>query len=218
MKNFVRNFLRKKEPSDRTKKYWDIAGNEQLEKTMEKICFNFDKDTFENEKDSIVFELNIPFSKESIVLDLACGIGRTCKWVSPKVKEYFGVDFIPGMIKKAKIYNKKFDNAKFFMNDGKTLKIFEDETFDLAYCELAFLHMLKPIQSSYIREIFRVLKKNGLFYCQLPKITFYKDDSYALTDDEVETLLKDFEVTQIKTKERTNSLFYSIKAKKVSSI
>ncbi|MDE1868106.1 MAG: methyltransferase domain-containing protein, partial [Thaumarchaeota archaeon] len=109
MTGFLHRFF-KKHPTDRTKEYWAEAAKGPLEKTIEKICDGFDRETFATKKDSILFFLDIPLLPEFVVLDLACGIGRTCKWVSPKVKQYVGVDFIPDMIEKAKEYNKQYPN------------------------------------------------------------------------------------------------------------
>lgn len=74
------------------------------------------------------------------------------------------------MIRKAKEYNNKFKNAKFVVNDGKSLNVldsdyFDLDYFDLAYSELAFQHMLRPIQESHVREILRVLKKEWIILC-----------------------------------------------------
>ena len=209
-----REYFKKKIPSDRTREYWNNAANASLEETMENICENFDKKTFETKKDSMIFELKIPMSQNDVVLDLACGIGRTCRWVAPKVKQYVGVDFIPEMIKKAHNYNKQYENAKFYVNDGITLDMFDNETFDVVYCEIAFQHMLKNVQESYIKEIHRVLKNNGRFYAQIPKMSFYKDDSYALTDTEIKNLLKNFKVTYMDIKNPRYSAYYVFQAEK----
>jgi len=137
-------------------------------------------------------------------------MGRTCQWVTPLVKKYVGVDFIPEMIEKAKNHNHGIKNAEFYVNDGKTLKIFEDKLFDIVYCELAFQHMQKQIQNSYVPEIFRVLKNNGSFYGQIPKLDFYHDKSFALSKTELDNLFKDFIVTSIED----SSAYYIIEAKK----
>ena len=194
-------------PSDRTKKYWKIAASSDLEKTMHYICDGFDRDTFETKKDSIINIIS--FEKHMTVLDLACGIGRTCKWVSPQVKEYYGVDFIPEMIRKAEKYN-VFANTHFFTNDGNTLNIFPDNHFDVVYCELAFQHMLKPIQKSYVNEVHRVLKKGGLFYVQIPKIAYFKDSSYSRTKKDTDLLFADYSILY----NGENYAYYTIKAEK----
>ncbi len=151
------------------------------------------------------------FSAEMKVLDLACGMGRTCRWVAPHVKEYVGADFIPEMIEKAKSYNSSYSNAKFFVTDGKALNIFDDNTFDIIYSDLAFQHMVKSIQKSYSDDVYRVLKNEGLFYVQLPKIEYYKDDIFALTKKEYNDIMQKFLIVeQIGT-----DAYYYVKAKKI---
>jgi len=202
------------EPNDRTFEYWDKVSKGDIERTMNKICDGCNMESFKNKKDSIIFTLDIKFTKQDTVLDLACGIGRTCKWVAPSVKKYIGVDFIPKMIEEAKSYNKNYHNTSFVVNDGITLSGLDDNKIDVVYCELAFQHMLKPIQKSYIKEIFRVLKPNGSFYGQLPKLSFYKDDSFSLNNDEVTKLLKDFDVTWLSVDDERYKAYYIFKARK----
>lgn len=196
--------------TDRTKKYWENAANQDVEKTMWYICDGFNKETFDTKATGFVNILKKSELENKIVMDLACGIGRTCKWISPQVKKYVGVDFIPEMIHKAKSYNSDFKNAEFHVNDGKTLENFQDKTFDLIFCELAFQHMLKPIQKSYIDDVFRILKNNGLFYAQIPRIEFYKDDTYARSREETEKLFSDFLIVEL----NESDAYLTIKAKK----
>jgi ubiquinone/menaquinone biosynthesis C-methylase UbiE len=197
-------------PTDRSKKYWQNAAKQDIEKTMWYICDGYDKETFDKKPTGFVNLLKNYDLENKRIMDLACGIGRTCKWISPRVREYVGVDFIPEMIKKAQTYNSDFKNAKFFVNDGETLQIFEDETFDIVFCELAIQHMNKPIQESYIKEVFRVLKKNGLFFVQIPRIEFYKDENYARTKEETNEILNQFSLDFV----NISDAYYTIKAEK----
>ncbi len=195
-------------------KYWEKAASGSNEKAMRKICDGFNKEDFETKKDSLIFMKEFQVSLQDDVLELACGMGRTCKWVAPKVKQYTGADFIPQMIDKAKSYNSSFSNAKFVLTDGRTLRIFNDNTFDVVYCELAFQHMTKDVQQSYTDEVYRVLKKGGTFFVQLPKIEFYKDPTFALSKDETENLLQKFKTTHISN----SPAYYVIMAKKLNSV
>ena len=197
-------------PTDRSKKYWEKAAKQDIEKTMWHICDGYDKKTFDTKPTGFVNILKKIDLENKIVMDLACGIGRTCKWISPHVKEYVGVDFIPEMIEKAKSYNSSFENAKFYVNDGKTLENFKDNSHDVIFCELAFQHMLKHIQKSYIKEVFRVLKNNGIFYAQIPRIEFYNDDTYARTKEEVNELFRDFLIIKL----NVSDAYYTIIAEK----
>jgi ubiquinone/menaquinone biosynthesis C-methylase UbiE len=197
-------------PTDRTEKYWRKAAHKNVESVMEAICDQFNKEMFETKKEALIFSQNIKLDKKIKVLDLACGMGRTCKWVAPHVDEYVGVDFIPEMIEKAKEYNNEFNNARFVVNDGKTLNVLTADYFDLAYSELAFQHMLKPVQESYVNEIFRVLKKDGLFYVQIPRLEYYNDKTYSRTKKETDELFQKFSVMY----EDISDAYYYIKAKK----
>jgi len=208
----IKKLLKGKKFTDRTKAYWeDAAKQKNVEDVMERICDKFDKNTFESKKESIIFHMNIPISSTDTILEVGCGMGRTCKWIAPNVKKYVGVDFIPEMIEKAKSYNEKLDNSEFFVNDGKTLSIFDNQIYDKVYSELAFQHMTKPIQESYVKEIYRVLKKDGIFYVQLPRMEFYNDSSFALTKEEVDNLFKDFSITY----EDDVPSYYYLKAQKI---
>lgn len=211
VKSSIKKLIR---PTDRTKKYWTNAANADVENVMMSICDKFDQNDFETKKDSLIFTQNIKLDKGMKVLDLACGMGRTCRWVAPYVGEYIGADFIPEMIEKAKQYNVAFKNARFVKNDGKTLNEFDKDYFDLVYSELSFQHMNKPIQESYVKEIFRVLKCDGLFYVQIPRLEFYKDKTYSRTKKETDELFKKFSVEY----EDTTDAYYFIKAKKEESL
>jgi len=210
--NKIKSIVKKRiKPTDRTEKYWKKAASRDVENVMESICDKFDKKTFNTKKEALIFSQNIKLDTNMKVLDLACGMGRTCKWVAPHVYEYVGVDFIPEMINKAKEYNNKFENARFVVNDGKTLNVLEHEYFDLAYSELAFQHMLKPVQESYVKDLQKVLKKNGLFYVQIPKLEFYKDSSYSRTRKETDDLFMNFETKY----ENESPAYYYIRVRKL---
>ncbi len=204
----------KRKATDRTFQYWNNIANKDLSIVMEGICDGFTHKDFSEKQDTILNYFNINLDYNYVVLDLACGIGRTCKWIAPKVKKYFGVDFVPEMINKAIEYNKEYNNAQFYVNDGKTLSIFDDKTFDIIYCEIAFQHMVKEIQKSYVSEIFRTLKIGGVFYGQIPKFEFYKDDSYALKQNEVVKLLEAFNVTWLNINRKEYNAYYLFKAEK----
>jgi len=210
IKSIAKKILGREKIKSIGKDYWKKAAHGSVEKTMNKICDGFDQQSFETKKESIIFFEEFQPTKDSVVLDLACGMGRTCRWVAPKVKEYVGVDFIPEMIEKSKKYNPDYPNAKFLVNDGKTLDIFSDRTFDIAYCEIAFQHMPRDIQKSYVNEVYRILKDNGIFFLQLPRIEYYNDPTFSFSKEEADTLLKDYDVKYLKT----TPAYYFIQANK----
>ena len=192
------------------KEYWENAAKGNVKKTMNRICDGFSPDDFATKSDSITLLKEFQIGKDSEVLDLACGMGRTCRWIAPRVKSYTGVDFIQEMIEKAKLYNSEYSNAQFLVNDGKTLNIFPNEKFDVVYCELAFQHMPREIQQSYVNDIFRVLKKNGRFFALVPRIEYYKDPLFAASKDQVDEMFSKFEFTYL----QESAAYYTIMAKR----
>ena len=189
-----RAFRRRDPPQpDRTltKEYWAEAAAAPDEETINAICDGYGPREF-GEQAASRLPLYGDLRGDMAVLDLCCGMGRTCRHVAPLVKEYHGVDFVKGMITKARGYNKGVQNATFHVNDGISLGGFADGAFDLVYCELAYLHMPKKTQRAYTSEVIRILGDGGLFFVQIPRAEFYAGAEYALTDGEIRDLLAGF--------------------------
>lgn len=183
-----------------TREYWEDAAGGSVEKAVNAICDGYGPQQFADLGG--VYFAESELGSAHVVLDLACGMGRTCKYVAGRVTEYHGVDYIPEMIAKAREYNRGVPNATFHVNDGRTLGEFADDTFDVVYSELAFQHMPKDIQQSYAAECARVLKGGGRFFAQLPRMEFYHSVEYALTEAEARDLLSPFASAELA---RTNA-------------
>jgi len=153
-----------------------------------------------NEKEFWEQKVNLQgLNKDMIFLDLGCGIGRIAKQVSPLVKEYYGVDFSPEMIKKAKEIFQDHDNVNFFVNNGIDLREFEDNKFNLVYVNLVFQHMQREITFNYFREVHRVLKDRGIFFVgNIPKIEKYIG---GLSKEQLDEALKPFKIIDQKESE-----------------
>jgi tRNA (uracil-5-)-methyltransferase TRM9 len=121
--------------------------------------------------------------KKGKILDLGCGNGRN---LAPFVKNGFscyGVDFSKEMLDNAKtMFKKRKLNAEFKIGD--LVKIpFENEFFDYVICVASFHHLNKKEQIECLKEIKRVLKKNGKFYICVwnkwqKKFMFKKKEQY----------------------------------------
>ena len=173
-----------------TREYWEDAAAAPLEQTVHAICDGYSYEEF-GRRGGVHFDES-ELGPGSVVLDLACGMGRTCRRVAGLVREYHGVDFAPGMIDKAREHNRGVSNAVFHVNDGAALGGFADGTFDVVYSELAFQHMPKAVQRSYAAEAARVLKEGGRFFAQLSRSEFYRGAEHALTEEEARGMLSPF--------------------------
>ncbi len=182
------------------KEYWDKAA---LINPYDAILAEHNKEEFWNEEVKIE-----GLNKDTIFLDVGCGIGRIAKRVAPLVKEYHGVDFSSEMIKKAKEIFKDKKNVSFFVNNGIDLSLFEDNKFDIVYVCLVFQHMQLELTLNYIKEVYRVLKKGGIFFAHsIPRIERYTN---GLTKKEINEAIKPFEILDLKE----SKSYYDIKLKK----
>lgn len=100
------------------------------------------------------------------VLELACGSGNLSKLL-PADNSYTGIDISPGLIKSAlkKFTKKNFKNFEFYISDAAELP-FSNCSFEICICNLSFNFFSDA--DKVIKEIHRILRKNGTFYCSVP--------------------------------------------------
>ena len=176
----------------RAMNYWHWESEETLARN---VCGpNQTWETIDASRDSIVWSIQ-PQAKD-VCLDIGCGVGRVEKHLAPLVKEIHGVDFSQPMLAAARNRLNGFTNVTFHHNDGESLAMFDDGTFDLAWAELVFHHVPIEVTEGYLNEIARVLKPDGRFICQLPLRSFYRQHSRGvcgwLTSDEAQQLMKQY--------------------------
>ncbi|MCD7809497.1 MAG: class I SAM-dependent methyltransferase [Erysipelotrichaceae bacterium] len=90
------------------------------------------------------------------VLEIACGTGQLSKHLYNKVNHYIATDFSLNMIQHAQKNNPQIT---FSMADATNLH-YKDQTFDVVIIANA-LHIM-PYPDKALKEIYRVLKPNGL--------------------------------------------------------
>jgi len=142
-------------------------------------------------------------SPEGIFLDLGCGIGRIVRYVAPRVKEYWGLDISENMIKLATEEHRNYDNVRFVVGNGTDLECLNDETFDYVFTFLLFQHILPINTESYVNETYRVLKKEGTFFCLTVPTEFYKGS--GINRESLDKTIKSFRIVSFeKTKHYYN--------------
>lgn len=100
------------------------------------------------------------------VLELACGSGNL-SGLLPEDNSYTGIDISPGLIKSAlkKFSKKDFRSYEFFISDASELP-FKESSFDICICNLSFNFFTDT--DKVIKEINRILRKEGIFYGSVP--------------------------------------------------
>jgi len=174
------------------KDYWIKAGKNN---PVHEICYNWDLEMFKTVKSGIWFTLDVESvvsNKNTNFLEIGCGLGRIAHWVAPHVKKYIGIDISSTMIEGAKEYNKQFEyNNCEFLECSNLLENFKEETFDIIYTELVFIHLTKEEQEKYINDSYKLLKKTGIFCVQIPKYPQYIN---GFDEKEIANLLSSFKI------------------------
>lgn len=108
------------------------------------------------------------FSNENLdsqtLLEIGCGMGRLVKPFSIHFNWVTGIDISSEILMEAKAYLIDVPNVVLYENDGKSLILFKDESFDNVVTTGVLQHITqRSIIGNYLREAIRVLKVDGLF-------------------------------------------------------
>lgn len=143
---------------------WDGYFNPYFKKAMEKGVNPLEilnAEWFNGKKTAK--ECVLPYiSKDSVVLEIACGIGRVSKYIAPECKYLFCTDILEEALDEAKINLKHFTNVSFEKINGYDLGSFKENYFDCVYSFTTFFHFDFELVVNYFAEIRRVLKPQGI--------------------------------------------------------
>lgn len=108
------------------------------------------------------------------LLDLGCGTGFILELAHPYFKKLVGIDITPAMLKAAeKKFKKKKLDHKIELVESSTDKMpFSNNSFDVITGYSFLHHLSSPIAT--IKESYRVLKKEGIFYSDLDPNYYFR--------------------------------------------
>jgi len=111
------------------------------------------------------------------VLDLGCGAGRHCVYLTKKCFDVIGVDISNSALKMAKQWTRKERLKNVAFLQGPMTQIpWRDSHFDAIISISVVHHAVKNDIKKTIAEIYRTLKKNGVF---LANLASEKDPRYG---------------------------------------
>lgn len=95
------------------------------------------------------------------ILEIGPGNGRWINFLKKYTRELSGVDLSQKCISYCKKRFKNNNNLKFYLNDGLSLSVIEDDSIDFIFSFDSLVHADLYIIESYLKEIGRILKKDG---------------------------------------------------------
>ena len=96
------------------------------------------------------------------ILELGCGTGANIPLFLSRGFQYVGID---GSDTAIKLVRAKFSQLTFIKHDFTTTLPFEDESFDLILDRGSITYVETASLENMFQEIYRILKKGGLFLC-----------------------------------------------------
>ena len=101
---------------------------------------------------------------EDIVLEIGCGVGRVGRFVAPLCQRWIGCDVSPNMVKLAADRLRDLANIELHEISGFNLDGIADDSVDVVYCTVVFMHLESWDRYNYVLEAMRVLRRGGRIY------------------------------------------------------
>jgi SAM-dependent methyltransferase len=116
----------------------------------------------------LLFE-RIANKKDKVGLDFGCGPGRNIVKYRNEFKRMDGVDISPINIQKAEGYVRNHGlDSKLYVNNGVDLEGIDSNMYDFVMSTICLQHIcVYNIRYSIFKDIYRVLKKGGIFTAQM---------------------------------------------------
>ena len=107
---------------------------------------------------------NVGIKATDVVLEIGCGVGRVGKHLAGRCRRWIGADVSPNMLKFAAERLRDFSNVEFVELSGNDLRPLADNSIDVVYCTVVFMHLESWDRYNYVAEAFRVLRPDGKLY------------------------------------------------------
>ena len=128
------------------------------------------------------------------VLDLGCGVGRHCVYLSENGFDVVGLDVSGSALSTAKewIQEKRLTNVNFILGSMTDIPL-GDCSFDVVISVSVVHHAMKEQIMKAVDEIHRVLRRNGLLLTNLVSVEDYRYGKGEEVEADTFRVLEDFE-------------------------
>ncbi len=209
----------------------DFSKRDSVRKNYDLIAEQYGKDFGTYIEDLDVYaEFEKKLLKNSKILDLGAGAGRTYSYFSKKGYTYIGLDFSKKMRDMAYNIHGSFP---YIIDDMINLKkYFDNDSIDAVFAVYSLFHLSDTDLKKLFSDVYDILKINGIFLFSYQKgkgeemvdEPYLKEDgknvlymNYHL-DEEIQNLLKSFSFKELFRKEKVENIDMAINAKNVITV
>ena len=121
---------------------------------------------------------NVGIKSTDVVLEIGCGIGRVGKHLAGRCHRWIGADVSPNMLAFAAERLRDFSNVEFVELSGNDLRPIGDNSIDVVYCTVVFMHLEGWDRYGYVLEALRVLRPGGKLY--VDNVNLCSDSGWAI--------------------------------------
>lgn len=118
-----------------------------------------------------VLERFVGICDTDVILEIGCGVGRVGAVLAPRCKEWIGADISSNMLGHASRRLDEFENVRFVELSGDGLREIPDDSVDVVYSTVVFMHLYEWDRYTYVKEAMRVLRPGGRCYFDNMDIT-----------------------------------------------
>jgi len=125
------------------------------------------------------------------VLDLGCGWGNNMAFLNEQGFDAYGIDFSESAVRHCREH---FTNIE--LSSFEKLP-YGDEFFDCVIDRQAIQHNSKEVMQDVFKEVYRVLKPEGLFFSVMMAQADYDHYTTYLSEDKIRDLTKPFSTVEV---------------------
>ena len=148
------------------KSVWNSLSGSKVDAYMV-VAGHTDEEKFhEDAEDTLdILRDTVGIKPEDTFLEIGCGVGRVGRVLAPFVKAWIGCDVSANMLGLAGRRLLGLTNTRLQEISGFDLRPIADNSVDVVYTTVVFMHLEEWDRYNYVREARRVLRPGGRFYC-----------------------------------------------------
>ena len=122
-----------------------------------------DEATYQSTAVGTVGMLNgtVGIGPDDVVLEIGAGVGRVAAALAPLCKEWIGVDVSSNMVRHMRTRLAHLPNVRAVESSGYDLAGIPDQSVDVVYSTVVFMHLDEWDRYSYVAEGMRILRPGG---------------------------------------------------------